>query len=181
MLDTARSGMPRHDAVHGEGDRAMLVGHRRSGRLSGEPGQPARWKSCWIRGWRAMVDDDLYQGAMEAADIAFRPDGTGWTSADRDGGWSMSCASTGTLQTTAASPSTCTKSYPGSWDLVGHTAQRHAVSQASYDKQLALAYGRSAQGQDVFKRPATLPELDRKISLGRAWEPVRLQTRTSPD
>ena len=24
-------------------------------------------------------DEDLYQGSMEAADIAFRGDGTGWT------------------------------------------------------------------------------------------------------
>jgi hypothetical protein len=31
-------------------------------------------------------DEALYQGAMEAADIAFRPDGTGWTYWSRDGG-----------------------------------------------------------------------------------------------
>ena len=31
-------------------------------------------------------DQDLYQGAMEAADIAFRADGTGWTYWSRDGG-----------------------------------------------------------------------------------------------
>jgi hypothetical protein len=31
-------------------------------------------------------DEDLYQGAMEAADIAFRADGTGWTYWSRDGG-----------------------------------------------------------------------------------------------
>ena len=31
-------------------------------------------------------DQDLYRGAMEAADIAFRPDGTGWTYWSRDAG-----------------------------------------------------------------------------------------------
>lgn len=31
-------------------------------------------------------DEDLYQGAMEAADIAFRLDGTGWAYWSRDGG-----------------------------------------------------------------------------------------------
>jgi hypothetical protein len=31
-------------------------------------------------------DKNLYQGAMEAADIAFRPDGTGWAYWSRAGG-----------------------------------------------------------------------------------------------
>src|SRR5690348_16399105 len=146
MLDTARPGMARHDAVHGEGDRAMLV--MLDTRLAG----------YWS-------DDNLYQGAMEAADIAFRPDGTGWTYWSRDGGtfyvlrfnWHTTDDRRLTLD--------LHEKLSGSWDLLGHTAQHHAVSQASYDKQLALAYEIRA-GQDVFKRPATLLELDRKISLG---------------
>jgi len=31
-------------------------------------------------------DDDLYLGAMEAAEVAFRTDGTGWTYWSRAGG-----------------------------------------------------------------------------------------------
>jgi len=110
-------------------------------------------------------DEALYQGAMEAADIAFRPDGTGWTYWSRFGGaffvlrfsWHTTDGRSLTLD--------LDQELSGTWDLHRHTIRHHVDSQATCGKQLVLAYTITA-GQDTLKRPATLLELDQRISLG---------------
>jgi hypothetical protein len=109
-------------------------------------------------------DQDLYQGAMEAADIAFRPDGAGWTYWSRDGGtfyvdrfrWHTTADNRLILDVH--------EKLFGTWDLEGHTTRHHVDSQAPSGKQLVLAYQITA-GQDSFKRPATLLELDQPINV----------------
>lgn len=110
-------------------------------------------------------DEALYQGAMEAADIAFRPDGTGWTYWSRDGGtfdvyrfrWHTTAGHHLTLD--------LHQYLFGTRDLAGHTTRHHVRSQASPGKQLVLTY-QITTGQDSLKRSATLLELDQPISLG---------------
>jgi hypothetical protein len=115
-------------------------------------------------------DEPLYQGAMEAADIAFRADGTGWTYWSRDAGtffvyrfrWHTTAGRRLTLN--------LHQELSGTWDLAGRTPQhrvtRHRVtSQATCDRQIVLAYNIRA-GQDLLGRPATLLDVDQPISLG---------------
>ena len=110
-------------------------------------------------------DQALYQGAMEAADIAFRPDGTGWTYWSRDGGtfyvdrfrWHTTADHHLILD--------LHEELFGAWDLAGHTTRHHVHSQAPSGKQLVLAYQITA-GHDSLKRPVTLLKLDQPISVG---------------
>jgi hypothetical protein len=117
-----------------------------------------RLVGCWS-------DEALYQGAMEAADIAFRPDGTGWTYWSRDGGtfyvyrfrWHTTAEHHLTLD--------LHQHLFGTWDLAGHTTSHRVRSQGPSDKQLVFAYQITA-GQDSLKRSATLLQLDQPISVG---------------
>lgn len=110
-------------------------------------------------------DEDLYQGSMEAADIAFRPGGTGWAYWSRDGGtffvlrFRWDTASDGDLTLDVR------QELSGTWELEGRTTQHRVTSQAACDQQIVLAY-QIAAGQDAFKRPATLLKLDKPIRLG---------------
>jgi len=110
-------------------------------------------------------DEPLYQGAMEAADIAFRTDGTGWTYWSRDGGtffvYRFSWHTTAGRQLTLD----LRQELSGTWDLAGRTTRHRVTSQATCDKQIVLAYEIRA-GQDVLRRPATLLHVDQPISLG---------------
>jgi hypothetical protein len=110
-------------------------------------------------------DEALYQGAMEAADIAFRPDGIGWTYWSRDGG--TFSVDRFTWHTAAGHRLTLDlhEHLFGTWDLAGHTTRHHVDSRSPRDKQLILAY-QITEGQDSFRRPATLLEFDQPISLG---------------
>lgn len=110
-------------------------------------------------------DRDLYQGAMEAADIAFRPDGTGWTYWSRDGGgFSVDRFS---WHTTAGRHLILDlhEHLSGTWELAGHATRYHVRRQSPSGTQLLLAYQVIA-GQDSLKRPVTLLELDQRISVG---------------
>ncbi len=110
-------------------------------------------------------DQDLYQGAMEAADIAFCPDRTGWTYWSRVGGaffvlrfsWRTAPGHELTLD--------LYEKLSGTWDLDGHATRHHVESQTAYGQQLVLAYEIRA-GQDAARRPATLLELDQPVSMG---------------
>jgi hypothetical protein len=71
-------------------------------------------------------DQDLYQGAMEAAEIAFRPDGTGWTYWSRAGGafsvYRFTWHTTEGRQLSLA----LHHELSGTWDLKSHTTQQSA-------------------------------------------------------
>jgi hypothetical protein len=110
-------------------------------------------------------DEDLYQGDMEAADIAVRSDGTGWTYWSRDGGsyyvlrfgWHTDANLDLTLD--------LHENLSGIWDLSGHMTEHRVASRTPHDKQIVLAY-KITQAQNILRKPATLLQLDRQISMG---------------
>ena len=122
-------------------------------------------------------DEDLYQGAMEAADIAFRPDGNGWAYWSRDGGtffvlrfsWHTTHGHRLTLD--------LREQLSGTWDLEGRTARHRVTSQAAYATKIALTY-EIHLGEDALGRPATLLEASQPIRPRHHQRPLRLQTRT---
>jgi len=103
-------------------------------------------------------DEDLYQGDMEAADIAFRSDGTGWTYWSRDGGsfevlrfgWHTDANRDLTLD--------LHENLSGTWDLSGHTTEHRVASRTPYDKQIVLAY-EITQAQSILRKPGARSEL----------------------
>ena len=109
-------------------------------------------------------DQYLYQGAMEAADVAFRADGTGWTYWSRDGGtfyvlrfrWHTADRQL-TLHMHRRLSGMVVREGSGFRHRVDHQGAR--------DQMLVLAYEVTA-GQNLFKKPAMLLELDQPISLG---------------
>lgn len=110
-------------------------------------------------------DEELYLGAMEAADIAFRPDGTGWTYWSRDGGafyiLRFRWQTTGGQQLTLG----LHQELSGTWDLAGRATRHHVTSQAGCARQIAVGY-QIAAGQNAFRKPATLLRLDQPIRVG---------------
>jgi hypothetical protein len=92
---------------------------------------------CLVGYWS---DEDLYQGAMEAADIAFRPDGTGWTYWSRDGGtffilrfrWHTTNDQHLTLG--------LHEKLSGTWDLESSSTRHHVTSQSARGEQIAVTY-----------------------------------------
>ena len=75
-------------------------------------------------------DEPLYQGAMEAADIAFRADGTGWTYWSRSGGTFF--VRRFTWHTTAGRQLTLDlhRELSGTWDRQGHATTHRVTRQA---------------------------------------------------
>jgi len=110
-------------------------------------------------------DESLYQGAMEAADIAFRSDGTGWTDWSRDGGpfhvYRFSWHTSAGHQLTLA----LDRELSGTWELQNHTTRYRVESQTGCDEQIMLTY-EIRPGQDALKAPAKLLQFDKPISLG---------------
>jgi len=110
-------------------------------------------------------DEDLYLGAMEAADIAFCPDGSGWTYWSRDGGgfsvlrfrWHTTDDRQLALE--------LHEQMSGNRELEGRRTRHHVTSKAACDTNIVVAYEIRA-GQDLFGTPATLLEADRPISRG---------------
>jgi hypothetical protein len=119
-------------------------------------------------------DGPLYQGAMEAADIAFRADGTGWTYWSRDAGtffvqrFSWHSAAGGHLTLDLH------EELSGTWEVAGHTTQHHVGSRGACDQQIVLVYEITA-GQNVFRKPATLLKLDQPIRLGTIGDRFALE------
>lgn len=110
-------------------------------------------------------DEDLYQGAMEAADIAFRPDGTGWTYWSRDGGTFLVYRFTWHTTEDHRLTLTLHQQLSGTWDLAGHATRHRVTSQAASGQQIALTY-QITRGQNALRKPATLLKLDQEISAG---------------
>jgi len=110
-------------------------------------------------------DEPLYQGAMEAGDIAFRPDGTGWTYWSRAGGsffvYRFRWHTTGGRRLALD----LYQWLSGTWEPAGDTTQHLVGDQATCGEQLVLAY-KIAAGRDILNRPATLLELDQRVSVG---------------
>jgi hypothetical protein len=110
-------------------------------------------------------DDDVYQGAMEAADIAFRGDGTGWTYWSRDGG-AFEVLRFG-WQTTAGLQLTIDlhELLWGTWDLSGLAVHHRIRDCTRRDEQVVLTY-EVTTGHTVFRESATLLVLSRPIVIG---------------
>lgn len=125
-----------------------------------------RLAGCWS-------DEDLYQGAMEAADIAFRPDGTGWAYWSRDGGTffmlRFSWHTNGQRLTLSLH-----EELSGTWDLEGSSTRHHITSQSARDGQIAVTY-QTIPGHNVFGKPATVLELDKEVSPGTIGDKFALK------
>ena len=100
-------------------------------------------------------DKDMYMAGMEAADIAFRADGTGWTYWSNAAGgfeilrfvWQQASRSALTLRV---------REYAGgTWSLDRGTVTHQLRSQHADDRKIALGYEISA-GQKVYGDPATV-------------------------
>jgi hypothetical protein len=125
-------------------------------------------------------DKNLYLGAMEAADIAFRPDGTGWAywsgagggflvlrfSWDTPEGWQLILGLREELS--------------GRWRVERHTIRHLVTSQAACDTRIVLTYKIRA-GQDVLGRPATLLEADQPVSRGTIGDRFALERELAGD
>jgi len=106
---------------------------------------------------------NLSIGAMEAADIAFRPDGDGWIYWSNLGGFEIlrfrwhTAGGQLTLDPYEA-PS-------GTWRYERGRPRYRVTSEAMSDTTTVLTYEIS-QGRDVLGRPATLLETGQPIRLG---------------
>ena len=124
-------------------------------------------------------DQDLYQGAMEAADIAFRADGTGWTYWSRDGGSFYVLRFS--WHTAHGQLTLHLREHLFGMVVPEGSGFRHRVdSQDAWDQQLVLAY-EVAAGQNLFRKPAMLLELDQPISLGTIDTRFALQRELAED
>jgi hypothetical protein len=114
-------------------------------------------------------DEPLYLGAMEAAEIAFRGDGIGWTYWSRFGGafevlrfsWRTAEGRRLTID--------LHKLLSGTWDLAGHAVRHHISDQTRRDEQIVLTYDLTT-GQNVLGEPATLLTVNRPIVIGTIGE-----------
>ena len=110
-------------------------------------------------------DNDLYQGAMESADVAFRPGGTGWTYWSRSGGpftvmrfsWSTTVAGQLTLNLRDVQS--------GTWVLRDRAVRHRVNSQEPCDDQIEVAYEVKA-GRNVSGNPVTLLQFERRLRVG---------------
>lgn len=109
-------------------------------------------------------DEPLYQGAMEAGDIAFRSDATGWTYWSRDGGTFYVDRFRWHADGRHLTLDLHEELY-GTWHLQGHATRHDVRSQAASHKQVVVTY-EIAAGQDALRKPATVLQFDQPISLG---------------
>lgn len=124
-------------------------------------------------------DQDLYQGAMEAADIAFGADGTGWTYWSRDGGtfyvlrfrWHTAHRQL-TLHMHMRLSGMVGREGSGFRHRVDYQAARHQILVLTYEV---------AAGQNLFSKPATLLALGRPISPGTIGARFALQRELADD
>jgi len=109
-------------------------------------------------------DDAIYLGAMEAADIAFRADGSGWTYRSRDGG-GFSVHRFGWHTRHGQVAIRLRRALSGTWTLRGSTVHHRVTGDDACDVRLTTSYT-VAVGQDVFGNPATLLEFGRDVIPG---------------
>jgi hypothetical protein len=110
-------------------------------------------------------DKNLYPGDMEAADIAFRADGTGWaywySAATTFEILRFSWQSTATHQVTL----NLLEELSGTWNLDRGTITHRTNSQIPCQEQVSLAYQITA-GHDAASKAATLLEFDEPVVQG---------------
>jgi hypothetical protein len=110
-------------------------------------------------------DKHLYMGSMEAADIAFRADGTGWTY------WSNAAGGFEVLrfmwrQTSRSALTLRVREYAGgTWSLDRGTVIHQLREQRADDKQIALSYEITA-GQNAVGDPAMVLQFDKDVIRG---------------
>jgi len=109
-------------------------------------------------------DKNLYLGAMEAASVAFRPDGYGWVYWSNAGGFFIARFSWHVAESHQLTLDMY-EELSGTWRYEGHTLRHRVASQDACDTKTVLTY-EIRQGQDVLGRPATLLETGQPISLG---------------
>ncbi len=119
-------------------------------------------------------DKDLYLGDMEAADIAFRGDGTGWIYWSNAAGtfqilrfrWAAAAGQRLTLR--------LQEEVWGTWQLEEGAIVHRAGSQAARNYQIVLAYS-IAPGRNVIGRPVMLLEFGQPVILGVAGNRFALE------
>jgi hypothetical protein len=110
-------------------------------------------------------DKEVYPGGMEAADIAFRPDGTGWVY------WYNAARGFGvtsfTWRATASGHVAFTlgETASGTWQFVGGVLSHEVRSREAGEKQLTVAY-RLTPAPPGTARPAALLEFSQPIIRG---------------
>lgn len=109
-------------------------------------------------------DKHLYPGDMEATDIAFCADGTGWTD------WTNAAQAFEIMRFRwQASGSTLVlhlhEYVSGTWNLDGGTAPRQQRDRHALDEQIPLGY-EITEGQNAVGGPATVLQFDRHVILG---------------
>jgi hypothetical protein len=109
-------------------------------------------------------DKDLYQGAMEVADVAFRPDGFGWVYWSNAGGFFLLRFSWHAEESRQLTLD-MRENLSGTWHREGHTPRYRVARQEACDTTTVLTY-KIRQGQSVWGRPATLLETGQPISRG---------------
>jgi hypothetical protein len=120
-------------------------------------------------------DENLYIGSMEAADIIFRSDGTGWTYWSRDGGsfyvrrFNWQITPEGRLDLRFG------RQLSGRWTLHGSEIHHQVESQRTDDITLSVSYAITT-GQDVLGNAATLLEFDQRLFLGTIGQRFALKT-----
>jgi hypothetical protein len=109
-------------------------------------------------------DKNLYLGSMEAAEIAFSAEGTGWIRSSNAGGgfeltrfrWRDASGRNLTLD--------LYENESGTWRMVDGRPPHRAKEQLE-DERIAVAYQITA-GQDVVGNPATILEFDQPLIRG---------------
>ncbi len=123
-------------------------------------------------------DEPLYLGAMEATDIAFRADGTGWTYWSNAGGFEIVRFG---WQATGPSLVLHMREYVGgSWHLDGGTVIHQQREQSARDEQVPVGYEITA-GRNVFGDPATVLQFDRHVLRGVSSNRFALQRELADD
>jgi hypothetical protein len=125
-------------------------------------------------------DEDLYQGDMEAADIVFRRDGTGWTYWSKIGGPFVVYRFTWHIAADGRLSLALNQQLAGTWNLQGETIHHRVTSTAASDRMVLLIYEIRA-GQDVLGRPATLLNVDHPIRLGTVGDRFALKRELLED
>lgn len=109
-------------------------------------------------------DKNLNLGAMEAADVAFRPDGSGWVYWANAGGFFVSRFTWHVAERRELTLD-MHEELSGRWRWERHAVRYRVASQEARGTTTVLTY-QIRQGQDVLGRPATLLETGEPISLG---------------
>lgn len=124
-------------------------------------------------------DDDIYQGAMEAADIAFRGDRTGWTYWSQIGG-AFAVQRFGWQATRGQLTLDLREKLSGTWTLARDSVQHRVDHRASWDRQITMTY-RITAGRNVYGDLATVLELDQPINIGTIGDRFAFKRELAPE